>query len=98
MTSNREKQRQEGSSNDRAHPKLIWKLRGVARQHKRWRNPDGRARCLSDVAVVNGATLRPSWRSRIPARREGVLESNCVFRFLLIREGHWLRERSRGRG
>src|ERR1700733_8819342 len=35
----------------------------------------GRARCLSDVAVVNSAILRPSWRSGIPARRTGVPEA-----------------------
>jgi hypothetical protein len=32
---------------------------------------------------VNGAILRPSWRSRIPARREGVLEANGVFSRLI---------------
>ena len=51
----------------------------------------GRARCLSDVAAVYGAILRPSWRSRIPARREGVLEANGVFP-RLIGEGSGLRE------
>jgi hypothetical protein len=38
---------------------------------------------------VNGAILRPSWRSRIPARREGVLEANGVFS-RLIGEGSGL--------
>ena len=55
----------------------------------------GRARCLSDVAAVYGAILRPSWRSRIPARREGVLEANGVFS-RLIGEGSGLREQSGG--
>src|SRR3984957_14268676 len=53
----------------------------------------GGARWLSDIAVVNGAILRPSWRSRIPAGRGGVLEANGVFSFLLIRQGRGLRDR-----
>ena len=51
----------------------------------------GRARCLSDVAVVSGAILRPSWRSRIPARRERRSRSQPGI-LPLIRLGYGLRE------
>jgi hypothetical protein len=54
----------------------------------------GRARCSSDVAVVKDGIPPPSWRSRIPARREGVPEANGVFSFL-IGESCGLRERHR---
>jgi hypothetical protein len=41
----------------------------------------GRARCLSDIALSKRGSCGRVGRSRIPARRERVLEANGVFSF-----------------
>jgi hypothetical protein len=57
----------------------------------------GRARCLSDVAVVTDAIPRPSWRSRILARRKDVPSLQTCSDHSIDQHAR-LREQSRGRG
>jgi hypothetical protein len=66
-----------------------------ARQPKRARNPDREGALLVRSSLWCFACFLLAGRSRIPARREGVLEANGVFS-RLIGEGSGLREQSGG--